>query len=178
MKRVLVVTGAGVSAESGIPTFRGAGGYWRNLDATKLATATAFEEDPQLVWDWYRERRDTIRRSQPNAAHLPVLKTYGPGGLALPATPEAWTDARWVRWVCHLDAPWLTPRVRRRVMDFARVLACRFPTVQDYRTPAWGKTLLRNLARWRYATGTYARPLELRIAQRVLRLRDPKRESL
>jgi radical SAM superfamily enzyme YgiQ (UPF0313 family) len=117
-------------------------------------------------------------RSQPKAAHLPVLKTYGPSGLALPATPEEWTDPRWVRWVCHLDAPWLTPRVRQRVTDFARVLACRFPTVQDYRTPSWGKALLRNLARWRYATGTYARPIELRIGQRLLRLRDPKSESV
>ena len=63
-------------------------------------------------------------------------------------------------------------------MDFARVLACRFPTVQDHRTPAWGKALLRNLARWRYATGSYARPIELQIGQRLLGLRDPQSESL
>ena len=59
--RVLVLTGAGVSAESGIPTFRGKDGYWRNLDPTKLATPEAFARDPQLVWDWYRERRQRIR---------------------------------------------------------------------------------------------------------------------
>ena len=58
------------------------------------------------------------------------------------------------------------------------MLACRFPTVQDYHTPRWGKTLLQNLARWRYATETYGNPLELRIGQRLLRPRDPKRESL
>ena len=81
---------------------------------------------------------------------------YGPSGPALPTTPEEWTEPRWISWVCHQDAPWLTPRIRQRVMDFARVLACRFPTVQDHRTPAWGKTLLQNLARWRYATGNYA----------------------
>src|SRR5256885_11340213 len=71
--RVLVITGAGVSAESGIPTFRGKDGYWRNLDPTKLATPEAFARDPKLVWDWYRERRERIRKSEPNAAHRAVV---------------------------------------------------------------------------------------------------------
>jgi radical SAM superfamily enzyme YgiQ (UPF0313 family) len=117
-------------------------------------------------------------RSHPNETHLPILKTYGPSGPALPATPEEWTEPRWVSWVCHQDAPWLTPRLRQRVLDFARVLACRFPTVQDHRTPAWGKALLRNMARWRYATARYDRPIELAIGQRLLGLRDPRRESI
>ncbi len=72
--RVLVVTGAGISAESGIPTFRGTGGYWRNLDPTKLATQSAFDSDPEIVWQWYRERRDMIRRAEPNEAHRAVAK--------------------------------------------------------------------------------------------------------
>src|SRR5947208_15976285 len=72
--RVLVLTGAGVSAESGIPTFRGKGGYWRNLDPAKLATPEAFARDPQLVWDWYRERRQRIRDARPNAAHEAVAR--------------------------------------------------------------------------------------------------------
>ena len=72
--RVLVLTGAGVSAESGIPTFRGKDGYWRNLDPKKLATPEAFARDPQLVWDWYRERRQRIRNAQPNAAHEAIAK--------------------------------------------------------------------------------------------------------
>jgi len=67
--RVLVLTGAGVSAESGIPTFRGKDGYWRNLDPARLATPEAFEKNPKLVWEWYRERRQRIRNAQPNAAH-------------------------------------------------------------------------------------------------------------
>ena len=72
--RALVVTGSGISAESGIPTFRGKEGYWRKLDPTKLATQKAFDENPQLVWDWYRERRQLIRGSQPNAAHNALVK--------------------------------------------------------------------------------------------------------
>lgn len=72
--RVLVLTGAGVSAESGIPTFRGRDGYWRNLDPAKLATPEAFATDPKLVWEWYRERRQRIRNAQPNAAHEAIAK--------------------------------------------------------------------------------------------------------
>ena len=72
--RVLVLTGAGVSAESGIPTFRGKDGYWRNLDPTKLATAEAFARDPQLVWEWYHERRKRIRNARPNAAHEAIAR--------------------------------------------------------------------------------------------------------
>ena len=71
---ILVITGAGVSAESGIPTFRGTDGYWRNLDPTKLATPEAFARDPSLVWDWYRERRQRIRKAQPNPAHQAIAK--------------------------------------------------------------------------------------------------------
>jgi NAD-dependent deacetylase len=71
---VLVITGAGVSAESGISTFRGKDGFWRNLDPTKLATPEAFARDPNLVWDWYRERRQRIRKAQPNPAHRAIAK--------------------------------------------------------------------------------------------------------
>jgi NAD-dependent deacetylase len=70
----LVITGAGVSAESGIPTFRGKDGYWRNFDPTKLATPEAFARDPKLVWEWYRERRQRIRNAQPNAAHAAIAE--------------------------------------------------------------------------------------------------------
>jgi NAD-dependent protein deacetylase/lipoamidase len=72
--RVLVITGAGISAESGIPTFRGKDGYWRNLDPAKLATPEAFERDPELVWEWYRERRHRIRAAQPNPAHEAIAR--------------------------------------------------------------------------------------------------------
>ena len=115
---------------------------------------------------------------QAPATRLPVLGSYGPGGPALPTTPEEWTEPRWVSWVCHEDAPWLTPRVRRRVKDFARVLACRFPTAQDHRLPPAARLALRGLASWRYATRLYDHPWELRLARRLVRLREPKRESL
>src|SRR5437867_2549338 len=72
--RVLVLTGAGVSAASGIPTFRGKDGYWRNLDPAKLATPEAFEKNPELVWEWYRERRHRIRNARPNAAHEAIAR--------------------------------------------------------------------------------------------------------
>ncbi|HVV51847.1 MAG TPA: radical SAM protein [Polyangia bacterium] len=112
------------------------------------------------------------------APRLPVLQSYGPAGPSLPTTPEEWTEPRWVRWVCHQDAPWLTPRIRRRVNDFARVVACRFPTVQDARISDTGRSVLRNLARWRYATRRYDNPWELRLARRLIRLREPQREGL
>ena len=72
--RILVLTGAGVSAESGIPTFRGKDGYWRHLDPAKLATPGAFARDPKLVWEWYRERRQRVRNAQPNAAHVAITR--------------------------------------------------------------------------------------------------------
>ena len=84
--RVLVITGAGVSAESGIPTFRGKDGYWRNLDPTKLATPEAFARDPNLIWDWYRERRQRIRKAQPNPAHQAIVKLAAQAGEFLLVT--------------------------------------------------------------------------------------------
>lgn len=76
---VLVLTGAGISAESGVPTFRGSGGYWRQRDFRELATPEAFAADPRLVWDWYLERRATIRACSPNAAHAALAQWAGAG---------------------------------------------------------------------------------------------------
>ena len=123
-------------------------------------------------------QRDRSVRQPSGSAAIPTLKLYGPGGPALPATPEEWTERRWIDYVCHQDAPWLTPRLRRRVRDFARVLSCRFPTAQDYATPAWGKTVLKSLASWRYRSGLYSRAWELELARRFIPLRQPQRDSL
>lgn len=67
--RVVALTGAGVSAASGIPTFRGQDGLWNKVRAETLATPEAFQRDPKLVWEWYDWRRGIIREAQPNRAH-------------------------------------------------------------------------------------------------------------
>jgi NAD-dependent protein deacetylase/lipoamidase len=67
--RVVALTGAGVSAESGVPTFRGPQGLWREFRPEDLATPEAFGRDPKLVWEWYAWRRECLAACQPNAAH-------------------------------------------------------------------------------------------------------------
>jgi len=66
---IAVLTGAGVSAESGVPTFRGEKGLWRRFRPEELATPSAFARDPKLVWEWYDWRRQLIARCEPNPAH-------------------------------------------------------------------------------------------------------------
>ena len=73
-RNVVVFTGAGVSADSGIPTFRGEGGLWRNFRAEDLATPEAFARDPALVWEWYEWRRGLVRAAEPNAAHRAIAR--------------------------------------------------------------------------------------------------------
>jgi NAD-dependent deacetylase len=71
---IAVLSGAGISAESGIPTFRGAGGLWRNFRPEELATPEAFDRDPATVWEWYLWRRELIAQAQPNAGHFALAK--------------------------------------------------------------------------------------------------------
>jgi NAD-dependent deacetylase len=73
-RKVAVLTGAGISAESGIPTFRGAGGLWRQFRPEDLATPEAFASDPVLVWEWYDWRRGLIAATRPNAGHLALVE--------------------------------------------------------------------------------------------------------
>jgi len=73
-RSVAVLTGAGISAESGIPTFRGPGGLWRQYRPEDLATPEAFARDPRLVWEWYDWRRSLIAPAQPNAGHLALAE--------------------------------------------------------------------------------------------------------
>ncbi|RDB30216.1 NAD-dependent protein deacylase [Hypsizygus marmoreus] len=68
-RHILALTGAGLSAASGIPTFRGVGGLWRNHDALNLATPEGFDENPSLVWQFYHYRREKALLCRPNAAH-------------------------------------------------------------------------------------------------------------
>lgn len=73
-KSVAVLTGAGVSAESGIPTFRSNGGYWRTHRFEDLATPQGFARDPKFVWEWYEERRRAVATAVPNAGHLALAE--------------------------------------------------------------------------------------------------------
>jgi len=72
-KKIVFVTGAGISQESGIPTFRGKDGLWKNYDVMTLATIDAFYENPKLVWKWYNERRQNIFAAEPNLGHKAIV---------------------------------------------------------------------------------------------------------
>ncbi len=82
-RTVTVLTGAGVSAASGVPTFRGPDGLWRRYRPEDLATPDAFRRDPQLVWDWYDWRRTLIAACQPNAAHSVLARWSDRSGFTL-----------------------------------------------------------------------------------------------
>ena len=73
-ERLFVLTGAGVSAESGLATFRGSGGLWNGYRVEQVATPEAWEEDPELVWRFYSMRRRDAMAAKPNAAHLALAK--------------------------------------------------------------------------------------------------------
>lgn len=72
--RILALFGAGLSAASGVPTFRGAGGFWREHDATELATPEAFARDPSFAWQFYNHRRHLALKAKPNRAHVALAK--------------------------------------------------------------------------------------------------------
>jgi NAD-dependent deacetylase len=73
-RSLAVLTGAGTSAESGVPAFRGEDGLWKNYKPEELATPEAFARDPRLVWEWYNWRREIIKKAQPNPAHRALVK--------------------------------------------------------------------------------------------------------
>jgi len=73
-RNVVALTGAGISAESGVPTFRSQGGFWENESAEDLATPDGFRRDPRRVWSWYDARRRQIASCAPNAGHLALAR--------------------------------------------------------------------------------------------------------
>jgi NAD-dependent deacetylase len=80
MRRVVVISGAGISAESGLKTFRGVDGLWRGYRPEEVACPEAWRRNPGLVLDFYNERRKAVREAQPNAAHLALVeleRAYG-----------------------------------------------------------------------------------------------------
>ncbi len=73
-KRLVVLTGAGISAESGLKTFRDSDGLWEGFDINEVATATAWRKNPELVLDFYNERRKNVKNVQPNSAHIALAE--------------------------------------------------------------------------------------------------------
>jgi len=106
------------------------------------------------------------------------IKLNLPAGTRFPDTLQGWTEPQWVRYWCHKDAPWVTPRLRRRIEDFTTVLGCRFPTQTDIRTSHWQKRALSLAASWRYRLQRYDRPRELDLLRRFVRLWDPQLTGL
>jgi radical SAM superfamily enzyme YgiQ (UPF0313 family) len=100
--------------------------------------------------------------------------------IRFPASPDEWATERWQRFATQKDpsTPWLRPRTKRLIDNFELIVSSRWPTVQDTRLPWWGRALLKGLSDWRYRSGFYSAPVELRLAQRVVALRKPKVESL
>lgn len=107
------------------------------------------------------------------AASEPIRDAQG-AVVHFPQTPEGWTQPQWVDYACHADAPWVSPRLRRRIRSFVTVLGCRFPTVQDVGLSAWNRSLLAALASWRYHLRLYEHPWELNLSRRLIRLVDPR----
>jgi radical SAM superfamily enzyme YgiQ (UPF0313 family) len=98
--------------------------------------------------------------------------------VVFPTSADEWAQPEWIAYWCHQDAPWLSARLRRRIVDFTTVLGCRFPTVMDIRASAWGKSALRALASWRYRYRRYENPWELRLSRKIIRQWDPRVMSL
>ena len=113
-----------------------------------------------------------------NARAAAALRDTEGNPVEFPTTVEGWSEPRWIRYWCHLDAPWLNDRLRSRIRDFTTVLTCRFPTVIDVRSPPLAKRALRALSSWRYRFERYDRPWELNLSRQIVKLHDPRAASL
>jgi anaerobic magnesium-protoporphyrin IX monomethyl ester cyclase len=122
-----------------------------------------------------------LRRDNTNAAAARMAATLRDANgrpVEFPATADEWARPEWISYWCHKDAPWLSARLRRRIVDFTTVLGCRFPTIMDVRASSWGKAALRGLASWRYRYQRYHNPWELRVSRKLIRQWDPRALSL
>ena len=118
-------------------------------------------------------------RANPMVARMEgELCDYEGRPVQFPRSAEEWAEPQWLSYWCHKDAPWLSERLRRRIVDFTTVLGCRFPTIMDIRASAWGKNTLRTLASWRYRYQRYDDPWELRLSRKLIRQWDPRILSL
>lgn len=111
--KTVVLTGAGISAESGLATFRDAlTGLWERFDAEQLATPEAFERDPELVWGWYESRRAKVTMAKPNDAHLALaqLEAARPQTIVVTQNVDNLHERAGSRNVLHLHGSLFTPR--------------------------------------------------------------------
>jgi radical SAM superfamily enzyme YgiQ (UPF0313 family) len=135
--------------------------------------------DTEVVVYVYTPLPDASRHESDRRRRPPVAVHDLEGRpVVFPTTVEEWAEPRWVAYACHADAPWLDDRLRRRIHDFVTVLRCRYPTVQDMRSPGWAKRGLRAMAGWRYRYRRYDQPWELELASRLVRLRMPQVSGL
>jgi anaerobic magnesium-protoporphyrin IX monomethyl ester cyclase len=102
------------------------------------------------------------------------------GNFEFPTTVEEWATERWFRFAMRKDPElsWLTPELRRKIRGFETVMNARWPTVQDWRLPPLARLMLKGMGSWRYAMDAFENPVELRWAQKMVRLREPRLESL
>lgn len=101
-------------------------------------------------------------------------------GFEFPTTPDEWATERWYNFAMRKDPDlaWLPPELRRKIRGFETVMNARWPTVQDWRLPQWARWMLMAMGSWRYALGAFDNPAELRWAQKMVKLREPRLESL
>lgn len=112
-RHIVVFTGAGISAESGIPTFRDQlTGLWARHDPQLLETAKAFRENPPLVWGWYLWRRQQVLQAQPNAAHHAIVRLAGSGRQVTVITQniDDLHERAGSQGVVHLHGSLMTPK--------------------------------------------------------------------
>jgi len=117
-KKVVFLTGAGISQESGISTFRGTDSLWKKYDPKKLASAQAFRDNPKLVWSWYNDRRRKIMAAKPNVGHLAIANlqnhsevsviTQNIDGLPRKKNPKCYSLRNCVFWLSIFSSYFLT----------------------------------------------------------------------
>jgi anaerobic magnesium-protoporphyrin IX monomethyl ester cyclase len=112
--------------------------------------------------------------------HHAGREMYGNVNVSFPDSPAEWATNEWMNFTLRIDthAPWLKRGTKKLIDNFEIVVSSRWPTVQDIRAPRWSRIFLRTLSAWRYALHFYRFPFELLLAQQLIALRKPKRESL
>jgi radical SAM superfamily enzyme YgiQ (UPF0313 family) len=161
----------------------------------ELSFMLAPPQDPEGETERTFEFIRRIKRVHPGTEIMLYVNTplpprrHAPGGrrpislgaprdVEYPDSADGWATPPWVAYWCHMDAPWVSRRLHERIENFRAVLASRFPTITDIRTPAWQKSALRGVAAWRYGLRRYDRPWELALMRRAVRLWDPQRAGL